>query len=46
LTTTGDLYSWGRGLYGVLGNAANTYALEPELNDELKSLRDDEPENK
>lgn len=35
LTTEGDVYSWGRGLYGVLGNASNQYSLIPELNDEL-----------
>lgn len=46
LTTTGELYSWGRGLYGVLGNGSNNYALEPELNEELDLLRKEEPEGK
>ena len=41
LTSTGDLYTWGRGLYGVLGNGTNQYALEPELNEELKILREE-----
>ena len=42
LAQTGELYSWGRGLYGVLGNGSNQYALEPELNDELADLRKQE----
>lgn len=46
LTTTGDLYSWGRGLYGVLGNSSNQYSMEPELNDELSTLRKEDPEGK
>ena len=29
LSTEGKLYTWGRGLYGVLGNASNQYSLEP-----------------
>lgn len=39
LMESGELYSWGRGLYGVLGNGSNQYALEPELNEELEDLR-------
>ena len=35
LTTTGDLYTWGRGLYGVLGNGANTHMLTPMLNEDV-----------
>ncbi len=46
LTNDGDLYTWGRGLYGVLGNASNSYALEPELNDEIKTLKEEDPEGK
>ena len=41
-----ELYTWGRGLYGVLGNASNAFSLEPELNDELKTLREEDPEGK
>lgn len=46
LTTEGELYSWGRGLYGVLGNGSNSHALEPTLNDEVQGLieGDDEVE--
>jgi len=29
LTNTGDLYTWGRGLYGVLGNGSNAHSLLP-----------------
>lgn len=43
LATTGELYTWGRGLYGVLGNASNQYSLEPELNDELNILKQEDP---
>ena len=43
LATTGELYTWGRGLYGVLGNGSNQYALEPELNDELDVMRLEDP---
>jgi len=25
----GNLYNWGVGLYGVLGNGSNSYALTP-----------------
>lgn len=46
LTSTGDLYTWGRGLYGVLGNASNKYELSPWLQDELKALKDADPEGK
>lgn len=46
LSSTGDLYTWGRGLYGVLGNGSNQYALEPMLNEELDYMRKEDPENK
>lgn len=42
----GNLYSWGRGLYGVLGNASNQYSLEPMLNDEISTLIEEDPENR
>lgn len=42
LTEEGQVYVWGRGLYGVLGNGSNSYSLEPELNEELDILRKEE----
>ena len=35
----GNLYSWGVGLYGILGNGTNDYALSPVLNEEFVYLR-------
>jgi alpha-tubulin suppressor-like RCC1 family protein len=29
LCSDGNLYTWGVGLYGVLGNGSNSYALKP-----------------
>jgi alpha-tubulin suppressor-like RCC1 family protein len=46
VTTEGDLYSWGRGLYGVLGNGSNQYSLEPELNEEIQLLKQEDPKGK
>jgi alpha-tubulin suppressor-like RCC1 family protein len=46
LAENGQLYSWGRGLYGVLGNGSNAYSLVPELNEELDIMRQEEPEGK
>jgi len=37
----GSMYSWGRGLYGVLGNASNNYSLEPELNEEIEGYKEE-----
>ena len=34
-----NLYSWGVGLYGILGNGTNDYALSPVLNEEFAYLR-------
>lgn len=31
----GNLYNWGVGLYGVLGNGSNDYALTPVLNEDF-----------
>lgn len=45
LTNDGDLYSWGRGLYGVLGNGSNQLAMEPYLNEIIYGLKEDDPEN-
>ena len=30
-----NLYTWGVGLYGVLGNGSNQYALTPALNEDI-----------
>lgn len=46
ISENGELYTWGRGLYGVLGNGSNSFSLEPEVNDELKTLREEDPEGK
>ena len=46
LTDTGDLYTWGRGLYGVLGNGSNRYDLSPEILDEFSVMKAAEPEHK
>lgn len=46
LTAEGDIYVWGRGLYGVLGNGSNQYSLTPELNEDLKMLRQEDPDGK
>lgn len=37
----GQMYTWGRGLYGVLGNASNGYSLDPELNEEIEGYREE-----
>lgn len=42
LDTKGDLYTWGRGLYGVLGNGTNAHALEPTLNEDITIMREEE----
>lgn len=39
LCDDGNLYTWGRGLYGVLGNGKNGYSLEPLLNEEFQYMR-------
>lgn len=40
LTAEGDLYTWGRGLYGVLGNASNQHALTPILNEDIAEMKE------
>ena len=44
LTESGDLYTWGRGLYGVLGNGSNQHSLEPSLNEVLVAMQEEDPE--
>ena len=46
ISDKGDLYTWGRGLFGVLGNASNKYSLTPMLNDEFKMMRETNPDLK
>jgi alpha-tubulin suppressor-like RCC1 family protein len=41
LTEDGDLYVWGRGQYGVLGNGGNKFSLEPELNEDIAALKEE-----
>ncbi len=40
MTADGDCYTWGRGLYGVLGNGSNQYELTPIINEETKIIKD------
>jgi len=35
LADDGNVYTWGQGLYGVLGNGANAASLTPIPNEEL-----------
>ena len=39
LCDDGNLYTWGRGQYGVLGNGDNSYSLEPVLNEEFAYMK-------
>jgi len=36
VTEDQQLYTWGRGLYGVLGNGGNGESLVPLLNEEFE----------
>ena len=44
LCDDGNLYAWGVGLYGVLGNGSNQQALVPKVVDEFAYLFDDAKE--
>ncbi len=37
----GNLYNWGVGLYGVLGNGSNAYALTPQVNEDFIYQREE-----
>ena len=37
----GNLYNWGIGLYGVMGNGSTAYALSPLLNDDFIYQREE-----
>lgn len=39
LTEDGQLYTWGRGNFGVLGVGDNSYSLEPLLNEDIEYLK-------
>lgn len=39
VTEDDQIYTWGRGLYGVLGNGGNAESLEPSLNEEFEWLK-------
>ena len=41
----GNIYIWGRGLYGVLGNGSNNYSLTPEKNIDIEEMREALGEN-
>ena len=45
LDTEGKVWTWGRGLYGVLGNGANNSELLPVLNEDVEALKEEDPEN-
>ena len=40
--TEGRMYSWGRGVFGVLGNGSNQYSLDPWFNEDLDSIAEGE----
>lgn len=40
----GTLYTWGRGLYGVLGNGSNHHSLSPIINEEVKAIQEEDPD--
>lgn len=41
LTADGEVYTWGRGLYGTLGNGSNQYSLTPQLNEDFSVLKEE-----
>ena len=41
LTKDNKLYTWGRGLYGVLGNGSNDYSLTPILNESVEGVKEE-----
>lgn len=41
LLENGDVYVWGRGQYGVLGNGSNSYSLIPSLNEEFANMKEE-----
>lgn len=45
LTEEGDIYTWGRGAYGTLGNGKKSPSSVPVLLDDVKSYRKENPNN-
>lgn len=45
LTEDNKIYTWGRGLYGVLGNGSNDYSLTPILNDSIEGVKEESDPN-
>jgi alpha-tubulin suppressor-like RCC1 family protein len=46
LAENGDVYTWGRGEYGLLGNGSNSDKLIPMKNDLIDMFIQENPENK
>lgn len=46
LSTEGDVYTWGRGLYGVLGNGSNTHKLTPFFNEDIRAITEEDEGSK
>ena len=45
LTESGDIYTWGRGEYGLLGNGNNSGSLLPVKNEFIEMYMKENPEN-
>lgn len=46
LDTQGNVYTWGIGTYGILGDGQNTNAKLPVHNEALASYSEEHPDNK
>ncbi len=44
ITDDNFMFTWGRGLYGVLGNGSNQQSLVPSLNEEFKFKMENDPD--
>ena len=45
LTEQGDVYTWGRGEYGLLGNGSNSGSLVPKKNEFIEMYMKEDPDN-
>lgn len=45
LTDKGEVYSWGRGEYGLLGNGSNSGSLIPKKNEFIEMYMKEDPDN-